>query len=76
MDIKKPQLVKVEAFAYFFRGSSATPSLMGFKLFYMINFADDFPVVAVFDKCEHIGETCISESGINALDSNVGSDVT
>ena len=26
MDIKKPQLVKVEAFAYFFVGSSATPS--------------------------------------------------
>ena len=26
MDIKKPQLVKVEAFAYFFEGSSATPS--------------------------------------------------
>ena len=29
MDIKKPQLVKVEAFAYFFVGSSATPSLFG-----------------------------------------------
>lgn len=27
MDIKKPQLVKVEAFAYFFVGSSATPSI-------------------------------------------------
>lgn len=26
MDIKKPQLVKVEAFAVFLRNSSATPS--------------------------------------------------
>lgn len=26
MDIKKPQLVKVEAFVIFFEGSSATPS--------------------------------------------------
>ncbi len=28
MDIKKPQLVKVEAFAVFLRNSSATPSLV------------------------------------------------
>ena len=27
MDIKKPQLVKVEAFAIFLRNSSATPSM-------------------------------------------------
>ena len=29
MDIKKPQLVKVEAFAIFLRNSSATPSVVG-----------------------------------------------
>lgn len=28
MDIKKPQLVKVEAFAVFLRNSSATPSVI------------------------------------------------
>jgi len=29
MDIKKPQLVKVEVFAVFLRNSSATPSIIG-----------------------------------------------
>lgn len=41
----------------------------------MIDFADDFPVVAVLNKSEHIGETCLSEFGVDAHDGYVGSDL-
>ncbi|MBD5183160.1 MAG: hypothetical protein HDS99_05140 [Bacteroidales bacterium] len=33
MDIKKPQLVKVVAFAIFLRGSSATPSSLEIEFY-------------------------------------------
>ena len=35
MDIKKPQLVKVEAFAYLFVGSSATPSYIKMHKYFL-----------------------------------------
>lgn len=38
-------------------------------LFDVIDFAYDFPVVAVLYECEHIGKLCFTKFGVDAHDS-------
>lgn len=42
----------------------------------MIDLADDLPVLAILDHCEHISEICFSELRVNSYDSGIVSDIT
>ena len=56
MDIKKPQLVKVEAFVNFFNGSSATPSYLIYEKHIAGFGGAQPPEISSFSFLSHISE--------------------